>query len=575
MIKKTIVIVCGCFLVLIALYGIFLSTSPENIAVDSATSSDYSSDEKMFNNIESREVTETFWQRLQTVLEIKDALARTEALINLFRNWVQVDVIDAIKALMTGLSGEDQFAVFTEIFLPMDDPSIGDMLYSMGSALTSENWDIWQPFFRLWFDHFPGKTLLMLSQFYDFDAVTDYLDDLITEWMRREPLLALAWAETLPGENLQVFWTRQLIRGWLSFDSEAALEYVLTNKGNELLPPINVMVAMWAEFEPYTAVKYMLDNKVVLVSDKLGEVLQYLAQQEVARFVELFSQIDTEIFSEEDLDHVLGAPIIALSRQDPLAAVEVLNMVPHSPADLYSKVSGQLAEVDLAIAKAWIETIPNVEGRVNAAAAMMETWADEEPYAAIDWLAQETENTRNGLAHHVARAVAKTAPRQAASYLADTLPGEELTTAIIQSETLSYWAEKDPLAAIDWVAQLPDSEDKSGVVHSAIRNWVQNDAEAAMEWASGVENLTEKKEAVFGAIYGQLGDANNADYAELMDWADTQFEAGVTDLRFEQLAEQWLESDISSAKVWISNSERLSPQQKDALLSRYLDILTD
>ena len=507
-----------------------------------------------------------FWQAFNTIKTITDPSTRQTALIDLFNRWRQINILEAIYVLVSQLDLTDRQPVFNHAFGLMTDDDIGVMLDKMFNKFSPQNWDLWQDFFKLWFAYDHGTALLIVYQLTPIEGIKSYLDKLIVTWIREDPLEALQWARTLPTFDMQAYWTQALIYGWLKIDTDAAFVYVMRERGsNPLIPHIKTFVEMWAEFDPLTALRYALETGVELSPRQWGASFSYLAKKDIANLITMIQELDLTQFSQTDLDHLLGAPVIAVVNQDPKRAVELLNLVLNAPADLYSKVSGDLARQDLQFAKQWMETISNPEGRVNAAAAMMEVWTENEPDLAIRWLSKENENTRNGLAHHVARALSKTEPQNAGNYLIKNLPEQELTSAIIQSEMLKNWNKKDPVSAANWVLNLPESEDKPQLIHNAVRSWVRKDYTAAKAWVLDIDAPQQKDEAIFGIVYGQLTENN---HAELIEWADNNLSRSSKDIRLSMLVEEWLLKQPQPAKDWILQSARLSPELKQALLEQ-------
>ena len=48
------------------------------------------------------------------------------------------------------------------------------------------------------------------------------------------------------------------------------------------------------------------------------------------------------------------------------------------------------------------------------------------------------------------------------------------------------WAEKDPVAASDWVQTLPSGDGKLWAQKNLAANWAQYDPEAAKRWAASL-----------------------------------------------------------------------------------------
>lgn len=185
----------------------------------------------------------------------------------------------------------------------------------------------------------------------------------------------------------------------------------------------------------------------------------------------------------------------------------------------------QYAAIDPMAALELANDIPSLRDAERARNAILETWANNEPMAALAWadtnLANVPTNLRNSQMRAIIRGFAATNPKAAFNYanglseetssdlrLKNRLLGEVIETQIrggglseaqnsialmpdgptkdsLQRELVNEWAAFDPASAAAYVQALGDSASTS-LKTALISEWSRNDPAAAAAWLSNL-----------------------------------------------------------------------------------------
>jgi len=263
--------------------------------------------------------------------------------------------------------------------------------------------------------------------------------------------------------------------------------------------------------------------------------------------------------------------------------------------------------------------------------SVMSSWAEKDFPAAKAWLEGLPADSkfRNCLWPFLAFGVAQRDPASAlglASAQRQNLSREDLSRNEILSAAIAGWSLKDADAAIAYVAQLPDDEDKIDILESMIRTlapknpdkainlveqiptekqnfalwafgnaWAQSDPKAALDWANQQTDPEVKSEILKGVIQAMsLKDPNSAfQLAQSLPAGDSRDDSirnslndiaqsdprsaiglasGIADADLRSKAQQivvtiWKSVDPAAATRWV-NSSTLPQDVKTRLLQQ-------
>jgi len=169
-----------------------------------------------------------------------------------------------------------------------------------------------------------------------------------------------------------------------------------------------------------------------------------------------------------------------LGRLDPqFLAQQALSMPSsRSSGELIRGLASLWSQTDLQSALTWAGQLSEGVEKNDALLIIRSKWATQDPEAASAQISQLSENSSTaGLITTVAERWGASNPTRALEW-AKTLPETEKTLAM--SSLAGVWAQRDPLAAGNFAAQLPPGETQNEAIKSVISSWAgQNPAQAA------------------------------------------------------------------------------------------------
>ena len=224
-----------------------------------------------------------------------------------------------------------------------------------------------------------------------------------------------------------------------------------------------------------------------------------------------------------------------------------------------------LARRDLAKAIAKVDELtgPN---KGTALAAIARQWSNEDPAAALEWLAKQpadqridmtraTTNSRDSLIS-VFFDWANTSPNEARKWV-DALPPGEMRKNL-QMEMANTLAKRgDAAQAVAILAALGDAVDPK-VLNQTAENWALRDPQAAADWAISQPSGSAQSRALAGVV----GAWANDDPAATQQWL-TQFPQG-------EVRDRCVAAFLMRRTSWMN-----SPAQQIAEFDQWFDVIDD
>jgi hypothetical protein len=303
----------------------------------------------------------------------------------------------------------------------------------------------------------------------------------------------------------------------------------------------------WAEMEPRKAFDYL---------NSLGEG-------------EIKSQTMTEV-----------AKIVA--RTDPEYLASEAESMPASRArrELVQELTKAWSEKDVRAALSWAQRLPEDQSKQDALAIIRFAWAAQNPAEAASQLSElPAGDSRNSLLTAIAERWGSSNPEAAMEWVRTLSQPEQ---ALAAPCVIGAWAERDPLAAGEFVAGLPQDETQNRAALLVISSWANRDPEQAITWVLRFPEGPTREQGLREAVSGwtrmdseaarmwvqhlPAGDTRDAalkDYVESIAYWAPNKAAGSIDLiaepakREEAVAitlRSWAELDPMSARNWIAGS---------------------
>jgi hypothetical protein len=252
------------------------------------------------------------------------------------------------------------------------------------------------------------------------------------------------------------------------------------------------------------------------------------------------------------------------------------------------------ASMDGDASLAWVQSLPNSNGKQSALASIAEEIVRSNPLQAftiaqllpegytrenlqknlvlqsiaygqsdqaVAWVQNLPDGAmRDRLLPDVLDGLAKQSPVDAAR-LAALLPGGLTQNAAIMN-IVAQWSSSAPQAAADWIAMFPEGDVRNNAIQSLVGQWTMQDSAAPGKWLLSLPDSLEKQDAL-GSYVSQLC-AYEPSLA--LNYVNYIQDDNIRETQMENIARSWLRIDRSSAETWLAGAN-LAPEVKQQLLS--------
>ncbi len=316
------------------------------------------------------------------------------------------------------------------------------------------------------------------------------------------------------GQQMALF-----LQAWGKLDGPAAMEAVGELGGDFRRRGLAGVSAItgWASVDPEAAKAHLASIENDWEKNMLAHgVVSGLAASDPNAATDFVFQIDAE----------QRAAIANAGEEIPREGIERFR------AYAFDRQLGTIANAQIArgmtTATSWAEGLP--EGAIKASAfdRVAESFAEQDPAGAADWVKSHAGNEYAERAvREVAEELGREDPGEAVRWLGE-LPEASQNSAIGQS--MERWAKKDPVAAGEYLTDMPQSATRDNAVSSYAREVDGSDPQIAAEWAGSIQN-EEMRTDTLNAV-----------------------------------ARSWVRSEPEEARAWLPNSG-LPAEQQERILS--------
>lgn len=365
--------------------------------------------------------------------------------------------------------------------------------------------------------------------------------------------LAAALAIVDPLERMQAL--IGVVRNLPADELGPLLEELRDGKGakdprNRLLT--NLLLTRWGQVDADGAFASLGKVSAKQGGGAANAILAGLAAVDPARAVAWLTAPDNTMQHQPWLGHQLASTLATeWARQDPEAALDWARGLDAGDQRMgaYAGIIDHLMESDPEQAAGVAMELSEGE-RPKLLGQVAESWAEQEPTAAVEWAnSLELPRERSQALEDALSGWARSEPGQAASYV-DELPLEE--RAALVGDLARTWAEREPAAAAEWLGSQEESGGKAEAMGHVMWNWTSQDPESASAWLAGQEP---------GASF----DAGASGLAKAATHAFQDGEAGVrwsSAIQNEELRatmtrhtlRQWMGQDPSAASAWAESN---------------------
>ncbi|MDQ3621110.1 MAG: hypothetical protein M3463_01265, partial [Verrucomicrobiota bacterium] len=252
-----------------------------------------------------------------------------------------------------------------------------------------------------------------------------------------------------------------------------------------------------------------------------------------------------------------------LVKSDPLAALQSLEAMPEGKArqDATEQIALQWSQSDPKAAVDYLlKTHRGEISYISPLATAVRNWVESAPTEVLEWSWELPEGPfKPQVAATAVEALASIDPVAAAKHV-NELSGESHIQAA--AGLAGGWVSKEPLAAANWAASLPNAAARKKAVVALMVQWSDMDLPGATKWLEGLPP-GETREAGVREMVHHLADFDPAAaLARVGMIADEKSRQEV----IREAARTWLAIDPGAAKKWIESNALLTPETRRALL---------
>lgn len=246
----------------------------------------------------------------------------------------------------------------------------------------------------------------------------DSLNQVVSLWATKDPLVAVAWALSLPGGKVRTDSLHSLADAWVQVDLAGASQYASTLKEPDQRSSfVGAVAQKWAETDPKAALNW---------SQSLAD--------------------------PSDREHAAYVAITRWAESSPTQAAQYLstlgdNAVSGSTVPL---VASRWAEQNPSEAASWAMSLPDDELRVNAVSSIAGEWANADPQALRSWLSGLPAGRSKDAAIASSASRLVTTQPAAAVELSSQISDPEMRSDNLTS-TIAEWKNIDANAAKSWL----------------------------------------------------------------------------------------------------------------------------
>ena len=326
----------------------------------------------------------------------------------------------------------------------------------------------------------------------------------------------------------------------------------------------NLMLTRWGKADPDGALEYLsgLDHRKA--GGDASIILSALASTDPQRAIKWLEDPENKLKNFPWMGQILAGSITKeWVRTDPDAALEWAKSVPDNQrSGAYSGVLGTIAATDPQRASAMALELPDSDARVEIIAQISRSWSENSPGEAIEWSSRLEGEERTRAIGAAVGSWAQTNPRGAAAFLLAQHESERSPEMVKQ--VASSWARQQPAEAAQWIGDFPEGDGKKGAMGDVMWNWTTVEPEAASAWLLEQPPGESRDEGI-----GSLARATfDQDPEGALTWAAHM---SSDERRLQSVAigiHAWRERDQAAADEWLENTDTLSAEEVENIISR-------
>lgn len=383
-----------------------------------------------------------------------------------------------------------------------------------------------------------------------------------------------------------------LLAQWGILDPKGAMVFAM-DRGNlaERIDAVNAVLGGWVEKDASSAEAWVAALPTgPLRGEAMGILVKGLAISDPKHALQLAQDSKNIVFRSYFVSTDGGSPLVhALFDKwlddDPKAAAEAAIALPdsvHFRKTALHVIGKRWASKDIDAALAWAESntpvLDNADHQSNPLTGVVDGWLTTDPAAAIAWLNDLPDGDgKVGLIRAMVSCVDDRDPAQAMDLAIVIPPGSMREQAIIYSAR--SWLQSDPGSAAKWAFQQEDESIRRTSLRSVAAEWMRNDPAGARGWIDSLP-ADVARDTMLGDAIGMIANGVSWGGSSYMGFVETMSSEAIQNAAqtieqisdvtqrktaYTTLAGKWLSRDPQAAQAWIG-SLPVTNEEKEALL---------
>ncbi len=255
-----------------------------------------------------------------------------------------------------------------------------------------------------------------------------------------------------------------------------------------------------------------------------------------------------------------------IPERDRMAALELASLLPagHERERAMHSIASQWAGSEPKAAAEYLLQNPPGERSYSYNSplqAVIQKWASTNARELLEWArALPDEKERNAILSTAIPGVARIDPLTAAKELAQVSSHAQANVA---AQLAATWAGRDPAAAANWAASLPEGEVRGQAFSAVAKLWANLELSGPTKW---LESLAPGKSRD-AAVHSFASRVAEKDPESALAWAGTIEDARARTGAVEKFTRSWLRRDETAATAWIQATPLLDDRTRARLLA--------
>ncbi|MCH6257719.1 hypothetical protein MLD52_14265 [Puniceicoccaceae bacterium K14] len=367
-----------------------------------------------------------------------------------------------------------------------------------------------------------------------------------------------------PLEEHQPWMVQMLLKKWAKESPTEALNYLTTldneYSGTEFLEIVLLNVTPENFEETLAWLQNNQGNKDYLITAAYTGLARSFPQQAM----ELASHLEEGSLKSR----ITQAAVNEWAKTDARSVLQWIENAPFNTSlqDLYATTMTYYIEQDPQTAGDLIESMENGSLKASLSSQYARQLSRNDPVTAVEWALNISHSESRKTALGVAFDTWSNVDFESAFSFALNLPDTDPSQRELLKQTAIRLSREDPIGAVETISQFPQNMNSEVTQHMAL-TLSEHNPQAAENWIQSLENGEMRDNAIKGALY---------EFRERDPQIAFELSSSVKNkrLQFELIqksANAWYRIDPQATESAVSNSNRLSNQQKYTILSNLLE----